>query len=329
MSTNRVQVRSDEYTSKWHRVPSWAISLVLHGILLFIFMNTMRGCGGDMSGEAGEEFRNFGIYVKQSNQDEPQDTQPVETTTNNSQADQTNDQIAVDERPPADIDLPDIEIPAIGAGAPMLPANVGSSDIKPPETAPGGQLKDSLGLGPGETAFVDIRDSGKTFVYAIDCSGSMVGNRIAFARAQLASSLNVLQPYQQFQILFYNTSVTQLSLRRNGISRGLYTASQQNVAQAIKTIRSFQPMQGTKHIPALEKAIKLRPDVIFFLTDGHDSPPSPDDLKFLRRLNGGRSRIHCIEFGQGEELATSRTWLRAAAQQNGGRYKYVDVNRLR
>lgn len=330
MSSNRVEVRTDEYKSAWHQVPSWAISLILHGILLFIFLNTMRGCGGEVTGEAGEEFRNFGIYVKEdSNQNDPQDTPPVDATTTNTQADETTDETQVDESPPADVDLPEIEIPAIGSGAPVLPPNVGSSNIKPPEAAPGGQLRaTSLGLGPGETAFIDIRDSGKTFVYAIDCSGSMVGNRIAFARAQLASSLNVLQPYQQFQVLFYNTRVIQLSLRRDGIARGMYSANQQNVAQAIRQIRKVRPNEGTKHFAALEKAIKLKPDVIFFLTDGHDTPLSPKDQKFLKQLNGGKSRIHCIEFGQGELIA-ARTWLRTVAQENGGRYKYVDINQLR
>lgn len=328
MSSNPVQVRSDEYKSGWHRVPSWVISLVLHGILLLIFMSTMKGCGGDMNGAVGEEFRSFGIYVKDSDSPEPQDAPPVESVTTQSNADRTTDNTAVDEAPPADLDLPDIEIPAIGAGPPQLPPNMGSSDIKPPETAPGGQLRGARGLGPGETSFVDIRDSGKKFVYAIDCSGSMVGNRIAYARAQLASSLNVLQPYQEFQVLFYNTRVWGLQLRRDGITSGLYTANQPNVAKAIRDIRSVQPDEGTKHLAAIEKALKLRPDVLFFLTDGHDTPLSPAELKFVRQLNGGKSRIHCIEFGQGELIA-ARTWLQTVARQNGGRYKYVDVNKLR
>lgn len=320
-----IRLKKDEYSSLWHRLPGWAISLLLHAGLLMFFMSTMRGCGGSPSGTPGEEFRSFGIYVKDAAPNDEK-TPPTETETTDSNS-EVADTSPVDALPPADLNLPNTQQPTIGAGPPPLPASVGSSDIKQVVKSGGELLAGSLGLGPGETAFVDIRDSGKNFVYAIDRSGSMAGNRIAFARAQLSSSLNVLQPYQKFQVLFYNTSVSQLKLRQ-GDNNQMYAASAQNTSRAIRAIRSVRTGEGTQHMPALEKAIKLRPDVIFFLTDGHDTPLTPSDLAYIRKLNGGVSRIHCVEFGQGQLLNTG-TWLRKVARQNGGRYKYVDVNRLK
>ena len=320
-----VELRKDEYTSYWHKVPGWAISLGLHGALLLVFMSTMRGCGGTTTGRAGEEFRNFGIYVTDSApNDADTPTTEVETTDQNST--EVVDANPVDAQPPADLSLPNSQLPAIGAGPPQMPPSVGASDIKQVVKSSGQLQADSLGLGPGETAFVDIRDSGTTFVYVIDQSGSMLGNKIAFARAQLSSSLNVLQPYQQFGVLFYNTRVTSLQLRAGDGTR-MYAANERNVARAIREIRAVRTDDGTKHYPALKKAIELRPDVIFFLTDGHDTPITPGDRETIRRLNRGRSRIHCIEFGEGG-LTSPNSWLRAVARENGGRYKYVDVTRL-
>lgn len=319
-------IRSDEHISLWHQVPSWAISLALHAALFVLFLTTMRGCGGNVDGQAGEEFRSIGIFVKDADSPDPE-TQPQETVTDSDTSAQDAVDMSVDDQPPSELSQPASTVPLIGGGPPIAPPAI-VDDIGV-ETRPNGSppaLPSALGLGPGETSFMDIRDSGKRFVYIIDCSGSMTGNRIRFAQAQLIGSLNLLDPAQEFQILFYNTSVTSLSLR-GGDRDTLYHANEINTSAARRAIRAVQPNQGTRHVPALERAIRMRPDVVFFLTDGHDTPPTVADLDRIRRLNGGKSRVHCVEFGQGA-LLTPITWLRTLARQNGGRYKYVDVNQL-
>ncbi len=318
-----VGIRPDEYTSLWQRVPSWAISLVLHAGLFLFFVSTLRGCGGTSNGRLEEEFRSIGIVeVDHAVID------PVQKPTENpvdTPSEQPVD--AIDDAPPEEIQLPDLAPPTIAPGPPPLPAPVVGSDDRPRTSQPGAAPLGSRGLGPGETAFMDIRDGGQRFVYVIDCSGSMVGKRIKFARSQLTQSLNVLDPSQEFQILFYNTRVVSLSLRRGERDR-MYAATALNTSAALRAIQAVQPNEGTRHVPALERAIRMRPDVIFFLTDGHDSSPTVGQLRQLKELNGGVTRIHCIEFGQGD-LLNPVTWLRAVARENGGRYKYVDVNRLK
>lgn len=324
--SQRVRIPSDEYVSIWHRVPSWAISLGLHAGLFLLMVSTMRGCGGSPTGTPGEKFRTFGVFVKDSSVSESEST-PIEPEMTNDASQQVAEMTSVDEKPPSDLSMPSQALPTLGPGpAPLAPADMGTGEIRQ-EVAPAGALDPSVfGLGPGETAFADIRDSGDRFAYVIDRSGSMDQDKMFFARAHLESSLNILQPYQHFQILFYNETTTKLSIPRE-IKNGFYPANERNVRLAMRMVKSQQSAGGTMHINSLRKAIALRADVVFFLTDGHTPVPSVGEIASIRSANGGRSRIHCIEFGQGME--TGGSWLQKVARQNGGQYKYVDVNRIR
>lgn len=322
-----IHVPSRDRITVGERAPGLVVSLALHAALFFLLMNTMKGCGGSPRTQGTDEFVSFGLVERQvpseeqDTADEPTDSEVTQPTDN------VIDTVPIDDAPPADLNQPSESLPLIGAGPPPLPPSVVDGDISEvPSKVGGSALRTPLGLGPGETAFVDIRDSGKKFVYAIDCSGSMVGDRMAFARAQLISSINLLDPSQQFQVLFYNTSVRVLKIRSQTGNK-LYPANAQNTSAAVRAIRQVRPDDGTRHAPALERALRLGPDVIFFLTDGHDRPLSVGDLERIRRMNTGDTRIHCIEFGQGP-LLTAQSWLRTLASQNDGQYKYFDVNNL-
>jgi Ca-activated chloride channel family protein len=321
-----VRIPNDEYVTLWHRMPSWVISLALHAGLLLLFMTTMRGCGGSVSGTTGEEFRSIGIYVKDAQQDQT-DAEPNENESVDQSSQQVSDSTSVDEKPPAELDLPTQSRVELGAGPAPLAPNVGSGEIRQ-ENKSGGQLiQTSLGLGKGETRFANIIAAGDRFTYVIDRSGSMMDEKIVYARAQLSSSLNVLQPYQQFQILFYNETVTKL--RVPGQNReGFYAATGRNVRRALAAVSAQESVGGTKHIEALNASVQLKPDVVFFLTDGHKPVPNVGSIAALRKLNGGRSRIHCIEFGVGANTSAG-TWLQKVARENGGQYKYIDDTKIR
>ena len=50
----------------------------------------------------------------------------------------------------------------------------------------------------------------------------------------------------------------------------------------------------------------------------------------IKQLNQGRTRIHCIEFGDGPppSRVDPDNWLHRLARDNGGTYRYCDVNQL-
>ena len=100
----------------------------------------------------------------------------------------------------------------------------------------------------------------------------------------------------------------------------------------IEKIAGIHPGTGTQHFPALETALRLKPDVIFFLTDGQEPPIDERELELLKKLNGQKTRIHSIEFGVGAEVsegANPRNFLRKLSHQNGGTYRYYDVTKFK
>jgi Mg-chelatase subunit ChlD len=74
------------------------------------------------------------------------------------------------------------------------------------------------------------------------------------------------------------------------------------------------------------RAIGMRPDVIFFLTDA-DDPMSASELAEIARLNRrARATICTIHFGRGPRQREN--FLVDLANQSGGQYVYVDTTKF-
>jgi hypothetical protein len=106
-------------------------------------------------------------------------------------------------------------------------------------------------------------------------------------------------------------------------------ATEANKAFARQEISAVIPDRGTNHIDALKLALRLGPEVIYLLTDADEPQLSAAELDLIHRANRGRTRIHAIEFGQGEALPQApMNFLQKLAVQSGGTYRYYDVKRL-
>ncbi len=164
----------------------------------------------------------------------------------------------------------------------------------------------------------------------IDCSGSMFSyNAMQAAKDELLSSLRSLRRSQQFQIVFYNLDQKWLKVPGNTDCQ-YFAASETNRRLAGQFIAEVQPDGGTQHLPALELALRLEPDVIYFLTDAGEPAMKPQELDQVRQRNQGRSRIHCVQFGMSDEsTAPAETnFLRKLAAENNGDYVYRNVKRF-
>ncbi|MCH8923590.1 MAG: VWA domain-containing protein, partial [Planctomycetes bacterium] len=167
---------------------------------------------------------------------------------------------------------------------------------------------------------------GNKFVYVFDRSLSMgEDDRIGFARRELIGSLRSLESTHQFQIIFYNHKpyLFQPSGGRGRLSFG----TEENKTAAAKFVQSITAAGATNHEKALQMAVNLRPDVIFFLTDAGDGLTG-GQLQRIRRLNGGHASINAILFDVGA-YDGSANFSERLAHQNGGSFSYVDVSKLR
>jgi hypothetical protein len=232
------------------------------------------------------------------------------------------------------------DLPELPGGGPKLPSASGINSALPAGFGPGGT--DPLGTslrprgggargsgagGKAQTQVFGVRGEGSRFVYVFDRSSSMSGfegRPLAAAKRELIASLEHLDKVHQFQIVFYNQEPQ--VMRLGGAQTGMVFASDEGKKMAASFVSGVLASGGTQHMEALELALGMRPDVIFFLTDADEPKLLPDELAKIRRLNHGTS-INAIEFGAGAP-AGATNFLKQLARDNGGNYGYVDVTRL-
>jgi hypothetical protein len=177
----------------------------------------------------------------------------------------------------------------------------------------------ALGAGGGGSGkgvgFFGTRARADTVVFVVDMSGSMNdGRRFDRAVDELIRSLNALVPTQRFFVFFYN-GVTYPMLDQR--SAKLTAATPGNRTKVIKWIKTLEPNGDTAPEEALERALKLKPQVIYFLTDGEIPPTTRDAAKKFNYDH--KTVIHTIAFvtEEGAEI------LRGIALDNRGKYRFV------
>jgi len=183
------------------------------------------------------------------------------------------------------------------------------------------------GGGKVRTGLFGVYGEGYKFVYAFDRSGSMGGSgrtSLRAVKAQLTASLKQLDSVHQFQIIFYNERP--LLFNPTGTPGRLVFATEQNKSAALKFLDTVEAEGGTEHEEALRMACALRPDVIFFLTDGDEPRLTPQQLERIERWTAG-IRLNVIEFGPGPK-PEGQSFLVKLAHQSGGDYVYVDATKL-
>ncbi|MFG0290146.1 MAG: hypothetical protein ACF8CQ_18340 [Rhodopirellula sp. JB044] len=199
---------------------------------------------------------------------------------------------------------------------------LGQSDLVP------GAAKLGQGAGRITTELFGVSGTGSTFVYVFDRSESMAAAGKAPLRAsktELIRSLETLTERQQFQIIFYNDSAE--VFRSHGDRVGLVLAEEGTIARAKDFVRRTVAIGGTEHGVALRMALRLAPDVIFFLTDAKIQTMSEREMDDItRRAENVGTTIHAIQFGTGPP--PTGTFLERLVRRNGGGYRYVDVTTL-
>jgi hypothetical protein len=99
-------------------------------------------------------------------------------------------------------------------------------------------------------------------------------------------------------------------------------ASTANKARLRTQLETVVPNGGTDHLLAFRAGLKLKSEVIFFLTDA-DLMTDRDVSEVLTGV--GSTQINAIEFGRGTQLRP-HTPLGRLATSTGGSYLYIDVS---
>ena len=208
--------------------------------------------------------------------------------------------------------------------APPAPASTSMAEMFNRSSA----ASSAMSMKPNSDAtmeFCGVKGGGNHFVYLVDSSGSM-GDAFGSARAELLRSIDLLKPEQRFYVVFFDEKPDYMRLADANVDEPRSVKANRVNRDALKRwAMRIQKDRGRAPYDPLKFALKLKPDVIFLLSDGEFPQGIEDMLKEENRVvnlfgdNDPISIIHTI--GYYSKDGESR--MRRIAQQHGGMYRHV------
>jgi len=186
----------------------------------------------------------------------------------------------------------------------------------------GGDLS-QLGLSIGKSngpEFFGIGGSAreaKRIVYVVDRSGSML-DTFVFVQKELERSIRALRRSQKFHVIFFNEGPP-----LEAPPRDLVSAIGARKEEFFKFLNKVHPIGGTDPAPAIRRALSLKPDLVYLLSDGMDFDP---DL--LERIAVWNKGVQAEFFTIAYIDQAGRRILEAIARQTNGDFTFVSENDL-
>ena len=325
---------------------SMVFSFVFHLIIFLVIFGVTYSTGG--GGDSVEPDRSGGIVLtvqsKPTAEKEYLDEEKFEASEALSESASTNasSQSSQDTAPeidsgpsPTDIDLPGFQFnsnddasqmtaPTTNGFKPSYELSDAARDIMAADRARFDASKPS-GPATSLSVFGTGQIEGRSFLFLLDRSDSMGSSGLGLvqsARKELSAAIEKLDSHHKFQILGYNNKTVYMKAPR------LLSASRENKLEVEKYISHMAANGPTNHMTGIMSAISYRPDVIVMLTDGGFPGLDEDQLKRIRTAARGQTQIHCVQFGLGPQRLTDE-FMGLLAAQNGGTFRYEDVNEWR
>jgi hypothetical protein len=181
-----------------------------------------------------------------------------------------------------------------------------------------GEINFGFGDGAGKPgSFFGTQPNGKRFVFVVDRSLSMnhphpseARTRFRRVKLELLKSIANMSEDMYFYIIFFSDGPTPMP------ARSMQRATPEARQHFLNWMSTIPAGGQTEPRGALALALRLRPDVVYFLTDGSFTNKVQREL---RQLVQKRSVIHTYAFGDpvGESLMK---WI---ARANGGKYTFI------
>ncbi len=280
-------------------VAAWIISLALHALLFCVMVALVFPYAPDVSRRARPVVRAEII----GSLDEPTyvPTDSLNTQPQTAVPDLPQQRFAPKQFTPLSefdtVRKPEMSIIGIGAG--------------------GGDFADfGLSIGGGEgPEFFGLGGSARQargIVYVVDRSGSMT-DTFKYVQTELKRSISALRRSQKFHVIFFNSG----SPLENP-PRRLVSAIRAHKQKFFEFLDQILPRGGTEPSAAMRRALALKPDLVYLLSDGMDF--QSDLLQELDVWNENREvAVYTIAYldRHGGEL------LEQIAREHNGEFKYV------
>ncbi|WP_164104003.1 vWA domain-containing protein [Candidatus Laterigemmans baculatus] len=311
-------------------IPAWAMSMLLHCILMLLLFLWVDSPGG---GTGDEPDRQVGVAIAHRMPDrteyEAVESEAAETAAEASETSEATAAAAAAAAAPSAMAPLDLEgLLAEATETPAPTPSTGGNAMEPAVDRGSGTVENGEGGGsPATISLFGVSGSGQRFIFVFDRSDSMNGfSALAAAKREMIKGLRGLGPEHAFQIIFYNHRP--VHFEPSGQSYWMLPADDSMKQRAEAFVRSIQAFGGTEHMDALKMALRLEPDVIFFLTDARIPRLNRRELDEVRSRSGrSGTTIHTIEFGT-DRVTPEDSFLQTLAEENGGQYRYIRVQTL-
>lgn len=185
-------------------------------------------------------------------------------------------------------------------------------------TLQGAGAGEGNGNGEGKGGgFFGRRGLGRSFVYVVDCSGSMNyphpsewKTRFQRVKFEILKSVSNMPPENRFFIIFFNQHAHPMP------APAMISTDPDRAQPYLAWMSRVVAQDETDPRKALQLALGLKPDVIFLLTDGAFTKKVQSSLARIQQTD---SAIHTFSFGQRAGEAT----LQDLSQRNGGEYHFI------
>ncbi|MDA1015447.1 MAG: VWA domain-containing protein [Planctomycetota bacterium] len=174
------------------------------------------------------------------------------------------------------------------------------------------------GEGQGDpNGFFGVPVVGQRIVYVVDCSRSMnhphdseAKTRFRRLKLEITKSIRSMAPQMEFYIIFFNDQAHPMPAKHMQPALPRTQLRYLNWLTQVRAVGDTDPRQ------AMGMAVRMQPDVIYFLTDGSFDKSVQADLLKLRVAN---TTIHTFAFGERDGERT----MKLIARNNNGRYHFI------
>jgi len=312
----------DDQPKRW-RPAGWLISITAHvvGLLvlgLFTLANPkpkdQLAFTASVAEASAETVESFTIEVAQEMPDVAEPT-PTETTADVSP-------LGTLQMAEVTLDLP------TAAAPPMTSAMSGETSSESMKLAKAAVKGDT----PSKVQFAGVDGGGNHFVYLVDSSNSM--KKFNEARIELLRSIDSLKPDQRFYVVFYDENPKFMRITNpSQVEPASVYATPENKQAFRRWAMTIQQERGKSPPDVLKFAFKLRPDVIFLLSDGEFTARTETVIREnnwqenLFGESGPISIIHTIRYPgvSSTEGRQAEVQMRRIAAENGGQYRNVEI----
>ncbi len=186
---------------------------------------------------------------------------------------------------------------------------------------------------PLSATFYGTGGNARRIAYVVDASGSLI-DTLDFVLQELRRSISQLSDQQQFTVIFFQADQV-IEAPPAGWKRATVQYKSLVFDWMAPEAGNIRAMGGTSPVPAIQQALRYRPELVFLLSDnitgrGRYEVNQKKLLDQIRQLNQGRTKFNTIQFVYPDPLADRgmRGTLELIAEQTDGVYRFVTGREL-